>query len=114
MCQEKVASGVALKRFRIIEEPFSAYLSWELEHYKHINIPLCGEEIYLVAASDLDVIDVPPDDVMIFDRKRVVESQYDVRGRMTQQTFYNVGDDISKFLEIIPKLAAKAKKARND
>lgn len=64
--------------------------------------------------SELDAIDVPPADVMIFDRKRVVESQYDARGRMTQQTFYNEGDDISKFLEIIPKLAAKAKKERND
>lgn len=110
MCQEKLASGVTLKRFRVTEKPQTLYLSWEIEHYKHINIPLCGEEVYLAVASELARIDIPLVDMMIFDRKRVVENKYDATGFMTHQTFYDKNDDIRNFLEIIPKLAEVAKK----
>ncbi|OGN13529.1 MAG: hypothetical protein A3C71_02455 [Candidatus Yanofskybacteria bacterium RIFCSPHIGHO2_02_FULL_43_15c] len=46
----KQATSTSVKkiRVRIVEQPYSPYLEWELEIYKILNMPLAGEEIYLV------------------------------------------------------------------
>ena len=89
-------------RIHIVVEPHAPYLAWEIEHYKHINIPLAGEEVYFVQQDQL----VPEDriDFCIFDQKRVVVNHYDQTGYCHSMDFYDESDDISRFLAIREKL----------
>lgn len=98
-CQTKVQSGVKLIRIHIVEQPYSQYLQWEIEHYKHINIPQCGEKVFLVNENYTKNFSIKPKDMMIFDNKRVVVTDYDATGLMTRQTFYDETDDISSSLQ---------------
>lgn len=89
-------------RIHIVKEPYTSYLAWEIEHYKHINIPLAGEEVYLVRQDKL-----APEariDFCIFDQKRVAVNNYDETGYAQSTDFYDESDDISKFLAIREEL----------
>lgn len=99
-CQEKLKQGVNLLRFHIVSQPYTPYVEWEIEYYKHINIPRCGEKIFLINSATIGDIQLPTGDVMIFDDKRVTKNTYDSDGRMTNQTFYDESDNISGFLEL--------------
>ena len=99
-CQSKVNNGISLIRIHIVDEPYSKYLEWEMEAYKYINKPLCGEKINIIPRSKINDLDIPKGDFMIFDNKRVVVNNYSDNGLMTHQTFYDETDDISLFLEL--------------
>lgn len=99
-CQKKLNQGVNLIRIHVTEEPLTPYMEWELQHYKIVNIPKCGEKVHLVSRSDILELELPAGDLMIFDKKRVVVNKYNSRGLMTHQTFYDENDDINKFLEL--------------
>jgi uncharacterized protein DUF6879 len=86
-------------RIHIVEEPFSPYLSWEIEHYKRINVPLAGETVYLVPKKELDTA-VP--DFMIFDNKKAVVNHYDRLGKLVGMSFYE--GNIDEFLNMKRKL----------
>ncbi|MFH0937030.1 MAG: hypothetical protein V1808_01930 [Candidatus Daviesbacteria bacterium] len=49
-------------RIHIVEKPYTPYLEWEIEHYKHVNIPLAGEEVYLVNKNQVSDLDIPNGD----------------------------------------------------
>ncbi len=85
-------------RFHIVNEPLTPYILWEIEHYKLVNIPLVGEEVYLVKSVDVKNLDIPDGDFMIFDNKKVVRNYYTPEGKMYKADFYYESDDISKFL----------------
>lgn len=103
-CQNKLLQGVKLIRLHIVSTPYTPYIEWEVEHYRHINIKECGEHVYLVDSQKASNLDVPKGDFMIFDNKTVALNTYDGNGTMTHQTFYNQGDDITRFLELRNKL----------
>lgn len=105
-CRQKQAQGVNFIRIHAVEEPYSPYLEWELKHYEYINIPKCGEKVYLINKADIADLKLPAGDLMIFDGTRAVINTYDKNGFMTHETFYEKGDDISHFL----KLASALKK----
>jgi len=108
----KMAGKVPFKKIRIhvVEKPYTSYLEWEIELYKHINIPLAKEEVYLVNKNKILNLDLPDGDFMIFDQKRVVRNYYDKSGKAYQMDFYKENDDISKFLFLRKKLLEKASK----
>jgi hypothetical protein len=108
-CQAKLKQGVKLVRVHLVEEPFTPYLQWELEHYKYVNVPRCGERVHLVNKSELIGLEIPPGDIIIFDKIRAVVNDYDARGLMTRQTFYDKNDDINNFLELRKQLIKLAK-----
>jgi len=96
-------------RIHIAEQPYTSYLEWEIEHYKHLNIPLGDEEVYLVNKKDVANLDLPDRDFMVFDQKRVAKNYYDSHGLAYQMDFYDwdQGDDISQFLSCRVKLLKK-------
>lgn len=95
-------------RIHIIEQPYSEYLLWEIEHYKLVNIPLAREEIFLVRKESVRDLDLPDGDFMIFDDRRVVRNYYTPDGRMHKADFYDKTDDISKFINLKRRLLTSA------
>lgn len=97
------------RRFHIVDKPYTSYLQWELELYKHVNIPLAREEVYLVPRKDIAQLKLPVGDIMIFDQKRVVQNHYTPEGQLTTMDFYEAGqDNIDTFLQLreeLPKYA---------
>ena len=102
-CKEKSDRGVLMRRIRIIEKPYTPYTAWEIEHYKHINLP-SGEQVFTVAQDDVGDLRLPSGDLMMFDNKRAVVCAYDQTGRMTHQTFYDESDGITMFLQLMHAL----------
>ncbi|OGL25583.1 hypothetical protein A3E49_02195 [Candidatus Saccharibacteria bacterium RIFCSPHIGHO2_12_FULL_49_19] len=107
--QKKRSQGVKLIRLHTVQEPYTAYIQWELEHYKHVNKPLWDESIFLINRSEVADLDIPSGDTMIFDKKQVVVNKYNSRGLMTHETFYDEHDDISHFLKLRIALIERAK-----
>ncbi len=107
-CKEKSDQGVLMRRIRVIEEPLTPYTAWEIEFYKHINIP-GGEQIFTVNQQAVADLNLPSGDLMMFDNERMVVCAYDKTGRVTKQTFYDKSDDISSFLTLKAQLLARAK-----
>ncbi len=99
MCREKYKTGVLMRRIRIIQKPYTSYTEWEIEFYKHLNIP-SGEQIFILDKNVAEGFELPKGDVMIFDNKRVATCDYDKNGRMISETFYDENDDISNFLQL--------------
>ena len=103
-CRQKIQDGAKLIRLHLVEKPYSPYIEWEIEIYKRKNIPLGGEQVYLVDKKDLSGHEIPSGDMMIFDDKRVVINTYDNNGLMTHETFYDETDDTSSFLKLKKEL----------
>ena len=91
-CRAKVEQGVKLTRIHVVDYPLSDYVQWEIEVYKNRNIPMGGEDVYLLDRKDISGIDLPAGDLMIFDKKYVVVNEYDDNGRMTSETFHDESD----------------------
>jgi hypothetical protein len=96
-CQKKIAEDVKLTRVHIVKKPLSTYMEWELEHYKYVNVPQCGEKIFLIDYYAVADLDIPSGDIMFFDDKVVINT-YNEDGFMTQAAFYDETDDVKKFL----------------
>jgi hypothetical protein len=103
-CRVKIEQGVKLTRIHVVDYPLSEYVQWEIEVYKSRNIPLGGEQVYIVNRADLRDIDLPAGDMMIFDQKDVVVGNYDETGYAYEQTFYGEADSIEPFLRIRSQL----------
>ena len=108
-CRQKAALGVKLYRVHIIDETLSPYMEWEINYYKHISIPLRGEQVSIIRRADLNGLDLPAGDLMIFDKRRAIVNSYDQTGLMTQADFYDEHDSISHFLELRKGLKFLAK-----
>jgi ribosomal protein L11 methylase PrmA len=63
-------------RIHIVEEPYTPYLEWEAELYKHVHIPVIGEQVFIIPKQQVDHIDIPEGDFMIFDTSRAIQSHY--------------------------------------
>ena len=107
-CQEKHAAGVLMRRIRIIQKPLYPYTEWEIEFYKHINVP-SGEQVFIIDKQEATNLDLPSGDLMMFDNKRVVICSYDKTGRVARKTFYDENDDITSFLQLKHDLLALAR-----
>ncbi len=107
-CMEKSGQGVLMRRIRIIQKPLTPYTEWELEFYKYVNIP-GGEQLLAVHKEQVGNLDIPSGDLMMFDNSRVAICAYDKTGRMIQETFYDEGDDMTKFLRHKHDLLALAR-----
>lgn len=107
-CKAKHDQGVLLRRIRIIEKSHTPYTEWELEFYKHVNIP-SGEQVFLLDKKDTLDLKLPSGDLMMFDNQRIAVCAYDESGRVTSETFYDERDDISQFLELKRVLLARAR-----
>lgn len=108
LCKEKSDQGVLMRRIRIIEKPLTPYTEWEIEYYKRINIP-GGEQIFVVDKQQIEALDLPSGDLIMFDNGRAVICGYDKTGRMAHQDFYDKHDDMTKFLELKRNLLAIAR-----
>ena len=86
-------------RVRIVVEPYSSYLQWEIKHYKLSNIPIGGEEVYILNLKDIPELKIPGD-FMIFDNARVANSHYSNEGKMLGMDFYDNGENITEFLKL--------------
>ena len=112
LCRQKTAQGVKLMRYHVFEEPMRSYLQWEIELYKSISIPIRGERVFLVNKKDLAKIKLPIEDFMLFDTSRAIVNKYDENGLMTHATFYDEGDDLSKFLDLKKFVVLHAKELK--
>jgi hypothetical protein len=111
-CQQKISHGVVLYRVHIVDEPLSEYMEWEMKYYEHVTIRLRGERVFIARKFDLDGLDLPLGDVMIFDRRRAIVNSYDQNGLMKQADFYDENDNISHFLELRKTLKSLARPIR--
>jgi hypothetical protein len=93
--QQTRANSARKIRIHVVDEPYTEYLKWELEHYKNINIPLGDEEVYLVNRTN--VPDYNLGDFMMFDENAVSDSLYNESGYMVSMDFYE-NEPIDKFL----------------
>ncbi|MDB5162107.1 MAG: hypothetical protein JWM52_615 [Candidatus Saccharibacteria bacterium] len=103
-CRAKVERGVVLTRIHVVDYPLSTYLQWEVEAYKIRNVPNGKENVYLVDRNNLERVDLPDGDLMMFDQKNVVIGHYDETGYARSQTFYDQSDDLTPFIELRQKL----------
>lgn len=106
-CKKKRDEGVKLTRVHIVKEPLSDYFQWELEHYKLINIPRCGEDVFTVSDENVFDLPLPKGDIMFFDDDKIVVNEYNSEGKMIKATFYDEKDKLDKFLELREKLRAR-------
>lgn len=95
-------------RIHIVSKPYTKYLEWELSCYKHLNIPLCGEDVYLVDGIQVEDLKIPKGDFVIFDMKSVVQNHYDHLGKAIKMDFYTSPDDITYYLNLREKLLTKS------
>lgn len=107
-CREKSDAGVLMRRVRVIETPLTPYTAWELEFYRHLNLPN-GELVYMINRTEVADLTLPTGDLMMFDNERLVVCAYDDNGGMTHQTFYDQRDNLAPFLELKDKLLAIAR-----
>jgi len=103
-CRRKVEQGVRLTRIHVVDYLLSEYVQWEIEVYKHRNIPFGLEDVYLLDRKDIPDLKLPAGDLMIFDKATVVIGEYDESGYVVTQAFYDVSDDISEFLDLKERL----------
>lgn len=74
-------------RILVVDGDFSPYMQWGLEHFKRINIPLCGEKIFYLPKRYLEHQLLPTGDVIMCNH-HVVVNRY--KGNtLTHRTFYN-------------------------
>ncbi len=99
-CRAKVERGVTLTRIHVVDYPLSPYMEWEIEVYKMRNIPQGKETVFLVDRKNLEGVDLPAGDLMMFDQKNVVIGHYDETGYAHSQTFYSSEDDLSSFIAL--------------
>lgn len=106
----KQKSAVSKTRVHVVETPHTPYMEYELAHYRVVNVPLVGEEVYIVPKVRVSDLPIPDGDVLIFDQKRAVKFSYTLAGRMIAADIYDVadGDDISRFLSLREALLARA------
>ncbi|MDO8507759.1 MAG: hypothetical protein Q7S53_04315 [bacterium] len=86
-------------RIHVVDYPLSEYIQWEIEHYKLINIPFVGEEIYLVNRKKIDGLKLPKGDTIIFDKKKAIVNIYNDNGVVIKAEIYE-DEDIEQFLEL--------------
>jgi len=96
--------GVKKIRIHVVKYPLSEYIQWEIEHYKNINIPLVGEEIYLIDWRKIGDLKLPKGDTMIFDRKKVVSNIYNENGMVIKAEVYDIENEVKSFLELRDRL----------
>ncbi|MEK7447428.1 MAG: DUF6879 family protein [Patescibacteria group bacterium] len=96
--------GIKKIRIHVVDYPLSDYIQWEIEHYKIINVPLVGEEIYLVDSNEVKDLGLPKGDTIIFDQKRVISNIYDSDGVVISAEIYGNKDDIGLFLDLRDQL----------
>ena len=83
-------------RIRIVDEPYSDYIEWELEVYKLVNIPIGGEEVYIVNRKDIPNYTIG--DFMMFDETSVARPIYDNKGALSKiETYRN--NQMQKFIQ---------------
>lgn len=87
-------------RIHIVDEPYSEYLLWEIEHYKLVNIPIEGEKVFLLNREDIKNLEISDGDFMIFDNKKVIRNHYGPDGKMYKADLYYEEDNISDFLAL--------------
>lgn len=83
-------------RIRIVDEPYSDYIEWELEVYKLVNIPIGGEEVYIVNRKDIPNYTIG--DFMMFDETSVARPIYNNKGALSKiETYRN--NQMQKFIQ---------------
>lgn len=107
ICRSSAARKI---RIRITEKPYTPYLEWELTVYRLINIPLAGEEIYLIPSEKVKNLRLPEADFAIFDQKYVIQNYYSDQGKLAKADSYNESDDIGLFLNMRKELLNLATK----
>ncbi|HEY8992510.1 MAG TPA: hypothetical protein VIM37_01525 [Candidatus Microsaccharimonas sp.] len=93
-------------RVHVVDEPYTEYLKWEIEHYKIVNIPLGKERTFLVNRKD--VPNYVLGDFMMFDDRDVTKSHYSLEGRMESMDIYE-NESIEKFITAKAQLMQFAK-----
>ncbi len=87
-------------RIHVVDYPLSDYIKWEIECYKNINIPLVGENIYLIDCKKIGDIQLPAGDTMIFDKEKVISNIYDQNGCVIKAEIYEGKKEILPFLNL--------------
>lgn len=87
-------------RVHIVEKPLTPYLEWEIEMYKLFNIPIVGEEVYLLDSRDIRGLKPPKGDILIFDQKKIVANHYKNKGGFVSGTLYEDKNEIKPFLQL--------------
>ena len=98
-------------RIHIVEYPLSKYLEWEIMHYKLINIPYGGEEVYLVDRKDVPNYNLG--DYMMFDEMNAVKSNYASGNYLESFDIYE-NEPIQQFKDAKKLLMQFAKKIEVD
>ncbi|RJO60013.1 hypothetical protein C4544_06615 [candidate division WS5 bacterium] len=89
-------------RIHIIEYPLSEYIKWEIEAYRYVNIPYCGEEVYLLDSKHMDEYQNIPEG-WIYDDNRAVIINYDKNGKVLGFETYE-GDEVKPFINLRERL----------
>lgn len=91
-------------RIHVVDYPLSDYMKWETEHYKMINIPLVGEEVYLLDRRNIGNLKLPKGDTMVFDKRKVVSNIYNQDGCVVKAEVYEKEKEVKPFLNLRDQL----------
>lgn len=88
------ARNISKTRVHVVEKPYTPYLEWEIEGYKH---SITGEQIFLAPKAKLDHTLIPAGDFWIFDDSMAVEYIYEgPQGNPIGGYVYGVGSNIDR------------------
>ena len=91
---------IKFRRVHIVELPLNPYLYFEIESYK-ISAQL-GEDIFFALKEEVDKIEKPvePQDLLIFDNKKVMLHYYDDAGNWQYGTLVEEPEELKKYIRL--------------
>lgn len=96
--KQYAAKPIKKTRVHVVERPYTPYLEWEIEAYKHED---WGEVTHLVPKEKVMDLDIPDGDFWVFDNKRVVKFNYvGTKGKCVGADIYDEDDDIIHFMSV--------------
>lgn len=107
--EPSASKNIVKIRVHIVPEPLTPYLEWEIAHYAMINIPLGGEQVYLVHDKDVPGYDLG--DFMMFDENKVLARRYNDTGKPGTADVYE-DESVEQFQVAKALLMSHAQKLR--
>jgi hypothetical protein len=91
-------------RIHVVKKPYTEYIKWEIELYKKVNIPLVGEEVYLLNHKNIHRLKLPKGDFFIFDQKRVISNIYNNKGYCLGARIFEQRKETKPFIDLRRKI----------
>lgn len=103
----KGKENILKRRVHVVDLPLSPYMRWEIEWYKRVNVPIVGEQVFIVTPDRTKDIKLPEGDTMIFDDRKAISNIYE-DGLVVRVNVYEDLKEAGAFVEMKEQLLSMA------